>query len=381
MYYAYLLRKSQPGRIKAALKTGALPVVFYPTKLNLRLLYRCNLRCKMCGQWGKTGTYYGYDEAKLASTLEIDVIERVLDELIPHGLRLVDMEGGETLLYPHITELLRRIRKRGVHLKFATNGTLLSEHAEAIAQNGVSSITVSLDGDRETHNLIRGGNRVYDEVMEGLRALAEAKRKSRGGMPLVQAAFTVTKHNGADAIERLCLDLNGRNLIDVLEIKLTPIYVTKQANDDYVSLLSHYFGQEGTIRTPEGFRDDYTDFADEGLKVAETVRRLSHFDLDFLVEPLPHIPFNDIPRLYSDYEWDLGRSPCTVPFDEPTIDADGNVYACNLFTDPTVSLGNVYERPFLDIWKGERFSTFRRMLIEQNGLLPVCTRCCQLTEY
>lgn len=335
----------------------------------------------MCGQWGQTGTYYGFDTARRGEKLEIAVIDRVLDELTPNGLQLVDMEGGETLLYPYFPELLQTIRRKGVYVKFATNGTLLTDFAETIVKTGVSSMTVSIDGDRETHNSIRGGKWAYDKIMEGLAAIRDARRTFSKRMPLVQAALTVTRHNRADAIERLCSDLGGKGLIDVLEIKLTPIYVPGQASAAYKALLRTYFGVVDGIRTPDGFDDDYMDFAQEGAKLVETMGRLSRSDLDFMLEPLPHMPLVDIPRLYSDYAWDLGRSPCVVPFDEPTIDADGNVYACNLFTDPPISLGNVHERSFLDIWNGERFTTFRRMLLEQKGLLPICTRCCQLTEY
>ena len=70
-----------------------------------------------------------------------------------------------------------------------------------------------------------------------------------------------------------------------------------------------------------------------------------------------------------------------MPFDEPTVDADGNVYPCNLFTDAPLSMGNVYQTPFLEIWQGSNFTKFRKMLMDRGGLLPICNRCCQLTEY
>jgi radical SAM protein with 4Fe4S-binding SPASM domain len=85
--------------------------------------------------------------------------------------------------------------------------------------------------------------------------------------------------------------------------------------------------------------------------------------------------------MFADYKWNLGRTHCPIPYVEPTIDADGNVFPCDLFTDEPISMGNVYEKPFLEIWFGERYRTFRRMLAEQGGLLPICNRCCQLTEY
>jgi len=382
-YYLYLMRRGQSTRIRKILKQGRMPSAgsYFPTKLNLRLLYDCNLRCKMCGQWGQTGSYFMYDRSRRRKRLDMEVIERILDELIPRGLKMVDMEGGETLLYPQFDQLLYRMGKRNVYVKFVTNGTLLDKFARPIVESLVKSITVSLDGDREVHNRIRGEKRAYEKAMKGLDALLAMKRSLGKSVPLVQIAFTMNRHNGAAALRSLCEDLQGKELADILAIKLTPIFVPDRAEKDYICLVEDYFGIEEGILCPGGFKDDYADFAEEGYKIVKTVSELKKKSFDFLVEALPHIPLNQIPRLYLDYSWDLGRAPCPVPFDEPTVDADGNVYPCNLFTDTPLSMGNIYESPFLEIWDGPNFTRFREMLMDQGGLLPVCNRCCQLTEY
>lgn len=382
-YYFYALRRRQSTRIRKILKQGRMPSAgsYFPTKLNLRLLYECNLRCKMCGQWGEAGSYFAYDKSKRRKRLDVEVIDHILDELIPMGLKMVDMEGGETLLYPQFDELLYRMGKRNLYVKFVTNGTLLDKFARPIVESSVQCVTVSLDGSRETHNRIRGEEWAYDRTMKGLNALSEMKRKLGKSIPLVQIAFTMNRHNGATALRNLCQDLRGKELADLLAIKLTPIFVPDQAEKKYIDLVKHTFDVEEGIVSPGGFRDDYSDFAEEGYKVVRILPDLKKEPFDFLIEPLPHIPFDQIPRLYSDYSWDLGRGPCPVPFDEPTVDADGNVYPCNLFTDAPLSMGNVYQTPFLEIWQGPRFMKFREMLVAQGGLLPICNRCCQLTEY
>ncbi len=382
-YYFYALRRRQSARIRRNLKQGNLPLEgsYFPTKLNLRLLYECNLRCKMCGQWGKTGSYFAYDRPKRRQRLDPEAIERILAELIPKGLKMIDMEGGETLLYPQFDELLYRMGKRNLYVKFVTNGTLLDQFARPVVESSVQCVTVSLDGGRETHNRIRGENGAYDRTMQGLNALSEMKKKLGKSIPLVQIAFTMNRHNGAAALRNLCQDLAGKELADILAIKLTPIFVPPQAEKKYIDLVKHYFDVEEGIVCPGGFRDEYSDFAEEGDQVVTILSHLKKNFFDFLVEPLPHIPLHQIPRLYSDYSWDLGRGPCPVPFEEPTVDADGNVYPCNLFTDAPLSMGNVYQTSFLEIWQGSRFAKFRKMLMDQGGLLPICNRCCQLTEY
>jgi radical SAM protein with 4Fe4S-binding SPASM domain len=333
----------------------------------------------MCGQWGSRGSYFGYEKARQQSVLGPDTIERVLDELAPRGLRLVDMVGGETLLYPAFGELLQVFARRGIYAKFATNGTLLDRFARQVVESRVASVTVSVDGDRNTHNRIRGEDWAYDRCLGGLRALRSAR--ANHGAPLVQLAYTASRHNGAAPLIALCEDLRGKGLVDVVEIKTTPIFVPERAARSYIDMARRYFGVEGGIMSPWSFLDDYGDFGEEALALARTIRLLKSRRFDFFVEALPHIPPEQIPRLFSDYEWDLGRSPCPVPYTEPTIDADGNVYPCNVFTDESLSMGNIHRSSFEEIWRGERFMRFRQMLADNGGLLPICTRCCQLTEY
>ena len=96
-FYYFTLRQSWYKKVVKRLVKNDLPQRdLLPAKLDLRIVYGCNLRCKMCGQWGDTGTYFDYSTAKLQQKLDLKIIESVVKELVPHGLRYVDMEGGET---------------------------------------------------------------------------------------------------------------------------------------------------------------------------------------------------------------------------------------------------------------------------------------------
>src|ERR1700688_642386 len=57
-YYYFTLRQGWYKKVAKRLANNDLPPrgTFYPAKLDLRIVYGCNLRCKMCGQWGDTGT-------------------------------------------------------------------------------------------------------------------------------------------------------------------------------------------------------------------------------------------------------------------------------------------------------------------------------------
>jgi radical SAM protein with 4Fe4S-binding SPASM domain len=294
----------------------------------------------------------------------------------------VDIEGGETFLYPEILDLLALCKERGLFVKPVTNGSKLSRYAADIVALGVDVVVVSIDGERDTHNLIRGASWSYDRAIEGIRALREERKRQKKHLPFVIMSYTMTRYNGADSLNRLVDDLSSESLADVLSVKVSPIFVPKSAGESYMQIVEKHFQVKEGITSWTGFQEDYSNFEPETKKIVQTLIDLKKRKLPFHLETFPRIDIHAIPRLYLDYDWTLGRSHCSIPFVEPTIDADGNVYSCNLFTDESLSMGNIYEKPFLEIWHGTMFEKFRQMIQDQqNGLLPICNRCCQFVEH
>jgi len=383
-YFYYVGLWKDHERISRRLKSGDIPAngSFYPSKLDLRITYRCNLRCKMCGQWGLTGTYVRYAPEKKRKRLDLDALASVIRELLPRGLRFVDMEGGETFLHPQILDLLAFLKKNGLIVKPVTNGTLLAHYAKEVVALGLDAIVVSIDGDRSTHNRIRGRSWAFDRALEGIRALREERKRQRKRLPFVQISYTMNRHNGAEGLRGLVRDLSREFLADLLVVKANPIFVPPAAGEAYQRLIQRWFGVTHGICAWEGFKEDYRDFGLQAVQIARSLRDIKKEILPFYVEVVPRIDLAEIQKLYTDYSWTLGRSHCPVPWVEPTIDADGNVYPCNLFTDESLSMGNIHDQPFLDIWNGKLYCRFRSMLNQQyKGLLPICNRCCQFTEH
>jgi len=383
-YFYYVIFRKDHERITNRLKQGDIPEKgsFFPSKLNLRVTYVCNLSCKMCGQWGETGTYKDYSSEKKHTSLKFDTIKEIITQLSSKGLRFVDIEGGETFLYPEILDLLALCKERGLFVKPVTNGSKLSRYAADIVALGVDVVVVSIDGERDTHNLIRGASWSYDRAIEGIRALREERKRQKKHLPFVIMSYTMTRYNGADSLNRLVDDLSSESLADVLSVKVSPIFVPKSAGESYMQIVEKHFQVKEGITSWTGFQEDYSNFEPETKKIVQTLIDLKKRKLPFHLETFPRIDIHAIPRLYLDYDWTLGRSHCSIPFVEPTIDADGNVYSCNLFTDESLSMGNIYEKPFLEIWHGTMFEKFRQMIQDQqNGLLPICNRCCQFVEH
>ena len=96
----------------------------FPQCISFTLTNSCNLRCRMCGQWGKEG--YIYNKTKSRDThLGLADWQRLVDEIASYEVAFILIRGGEPFLYPGIIALLEYIHQRGIAISIDTNGTLL----------------------------------------------------------------------------------------------------------------------------------------------------------------------------------------------------------------------------------------------------------------
>jgi len=116
---------------------------------------KCNLHCKHCSVNNITALVHPYEQ-----------IRREMEQLYALGIRILFFCGGETFLWRSGDKTLRDLVKEAKAMGFlivnvVTNGTFPLDLPEA------DLILLSLDGDRERHNAIRGDT--YDKIMENIR--------------------------------------------------------------------------------------------------------------------------------------------------------------------------------------------------------------------
>ena len=66
---------------------------------------------------------------------------------------------------------------------------------------------------------------------------------------------------------------------------------------------------------------------------------------------------------------------CTIPWYSTYIDAKGRVYPCCYLTETDHVMGNINERPFEQVWRGDRYQDFRRRLAGDRAHLEGCKTC------
>ncbi|MEO5569195.1 MAG: radical SAM protein, partial [Gemmatimonadaceae bacterium] len=161
-------------------------------KITVLTTLQCNFACDYCIQ-GDHGDY-NKNAAKMSMEMAARLeqwVESRLDTLAPERLVLTFF-GGEPLLnmpvlYFLAEELHKACAARGVTLVISliTNGLLLTrEMVERLNPLGLTGIKITLDGDREAHNIarpLRGGQGTFDKIIANVRAVADLTRIAVGG--------------------------------------------------------------------------------------------------------------------------------------------------------------------------------------------------------
>ena len=101
---------------------------------------------------------------------------RVLDSLAPHidpADFAVVITGGEPLMCADLEECGREIKKRGYPWGMVTNGLgLTPERYTRLLNAGLKSLTISLDGLEENHNLFRGNPHSFERAVRAINMAA-----------------------------------------------------------------------------------------------------------------------------------------------------------------------------------------------------------------
>ncbi len=124
---------------------------YYPVQLSYEVTHRCNLKCRHC--------YIDKKSVNPKKEMNPQDFEIFLSKLDKYNLPLnIQITGGEPLLRKDIWDILEIASFYAKDKwSFNTNGLLINrEIAETIDSYGPSMVAISLDGDKESHEFLRG---------------------------------------------------------------------------------------------------------------------------------------------------------------------------------------------------------------------------------
>jgi cyclic pyranopterin phosphate synthase len=143
--------------------------------LRISVTDRCNFRCPYCMPAEIYGE--GYQFLAKPELLTFEEIDRLARLFVGLGVEKLRITGGEPLLRHQLPRLLESLaRIPGLRdLALTTNGYLLAQQATALADAGLSRITISLDSrDPDVFRQMSGRKYGPERVFEGIAAAERA---------------------------------------------------------------------------------------------------------------------------------------------------------------------------------------------------------------
>jgi len=142
--------------------------------LRVSITDRCNFRCVYCMPKEVFGRDYAFLDRKELLTFE--EIARVVGVFAGLGVRTVRITGGEPLVRRDVEGLVAQLNAiPDLEIALTTNGALLPQKAQALADAGLDRVTVSLDSvDDATFRALNDVDFPVERVLEGIDAAAAA---------------------------------------------------------------------------------------------------------------------------------------------------------------------------------------------------------------
>jgi cyclic pyranopterin phosphate synthase len=141
--------------------------------LRISVTDRCNFRCVYCMPKEVFGRDYQF--LPRAQLLDYEEITRLARAFVANGVTKLRITGGEPLVRRNLERLIEMLAALDVELTLTTNGTLLPQKAQALADAGLSRVTVSLDSlDDAAFRAMNDVDFPVERVLDGIAAAAAA---------------------------------------------------------------------------------------------------------------------------------------------------------------------------------------------------------------
>lgn len=239
----------------------------YPLeKLFWECTLRCNAFCSFCGS--RCGEVFSRE----LSTEEIlSAFRDVAEKMDPRSI-MINVTGGEPLLREDLFEVMEQCSELGFSWGMVTNGMLITpEIISRMQKAGMKTISVSLDGLRETHEALRGVKNSFDTVLKNLYLLREANFLehlqvttvvSKRNIGELDALYDVLKPIALDSWRVAVVDPIGRasDQTDLLlgkeeMLRYLDFIHRHRADPDLpvITSCSHYYGKESPLGKKDRF--------------------------------------------------------------------------------------------------------------------------------
>ncbi len=315
-------------------------IIPYPTQIEIEPTTRCSLRCIMCEH-----TYWN----EKPIDMNFEQFKYIIDQF--PNLFWVGLTGiGESFLNKDFMKMLYYAKEKGISVELYDPFIYLTKEISKniIKDELITRLYISLDAcTKETYEKIRVGAN-FDVVINNLRNFIKIKNKLKSKYPKISFHFIVNKINVKEIPDYVdfvyeLIKKGEEKILPTETILFTNIlHPFKEIRKYYVKNVPEKIIKEAEMRAEK-----------HGIKIKFAVNISK-----------------DLPSCRKCFAWL-----------EPFIFSDGTVIPCceqneynRRWYQRKYSMGNIFEKPFKDIWNGERFKELRETL-RKGRFPPACKGC------
>lgn len=195
----------------AALESLPADAVVAPKRIYFEITRQCNLACRSC---------FNNSHFPVPNELTLDEIVDVNRQASELGVFEIRYTGGECTTVPGFRDVVADARRRGFYISIGTNGVYSDEQLEWLPHCGIDWFIISLDGDREANDSVRGAG-TFDGVLRSLAVLGKFPSLrirlnmvvARHNLQAIEAVARVAAQHGASSLNLIPLRPYGRSTV------------------------------------------------------------------------------------------------------------------------------------------------------------------------
>lgn len=302
--------------------------LIFPRFVSLEITTQCNLKCKHC---------YTASGSKNFSSVDTNLVIKLIDELSYYGCEFLAIGGGEPLLYRNINRVIQYATSKGVEVELVSNGILFTDEIiDELYNSGLKYVQISLDGDSsETYSKIRGADHFVDVI---------------NNIKKVNCKFNTT-------VSTVLCRYNYDKIFDIIKIA-DSLNVASYRILKFIETGRGKYNVDKLRISPEEF--------EMFINNLKNLRNKFHIPIRIDENMMENFSRKKIPWLGNGlYGCPAGRSTLS-------IDSFGNVYPCSFLNYIELICGNIKDSSLLDIWKT---STILKEFRNMSSLDGKCNRC------
>lgn len=318
-----------------------------PWNVQIDLTNQCNNDCIAC--WCNSpllGDKSMPPEIQKQS-LPYEKVIRLIKELSRMGTREIYFTGGgEPFMHPRILDIMRFIKKQGMHLDMSTNFTLVDRAvAEQLVDIGIDHMTISLwaaTADTYARQHPNKDGQTFERMTRIIDGINDLKRQRRTTRPQL-GMYNVINSRNYHEVDQMLEYAFAHHMND---IHFTPVDIIPDRTESLALTMEQ---REAVMRSVRGFP------AKARILEEKYRHHTAMIHLDNFIQRIENRGAEE-----GNYDTALlsTLSACYAGWAFARVLATGDVNSC--LKSFKIPIGNIHQTSFKKIWLGEKQKQFRQ---------------------